>query len=619
MRIRHRNNILRPIIHGDSQRLSSIERLQAGQEPVGRAVCVLLCNGDEVIIGELDCSDIRGIRIDAKLAEELAQEDASLAVHAEAVAFVREVNRIVECKDREAIRFEFDYVLTCVGINVFYVRNNNIVFCDLCCFDSSVYLCLFIIGKRQVLHVQLLEVRCAGDLPIIDDDTFLFLGCVLRFTLILSICSSIICCAVGHICRRIRRRQVRKLRPTEIEEYRNIIFLRLEFDLAVALCVRHQKSDVVEEGILCVISVGFLVFVERTEVCIVGVAFHALVDLGYFQSCDVRNRIRRVQADNDTNIVVSVVINNIRLLRRLVLQSDDSVFCQRDVLLTSVIRKACLPCLLIYFFAQAVDRRAVDLCFLICIGNFVSTVRALNALDLLYFLVDRRFLQVDGVLERRKILFLIIFDCFTIFVDDLIGQLDLRRVFFIVEGDRGVFRHLDFFAVNDHVIGDGLFVELMDDFLLRGGAVICCVSLFCAAICGCCFFRSVCRSCIGRSFALCRTVTGLCLDLFGGLFSDLRYLGIIDRCFYICISINHTSVISVERKRGFVAVQGDGLSVRAFDCLAVRVDIFRGELDFGIDDLFLDHDLLVGLVRLFLSLHGFISVDNRQSIRHCSL
>ena len=486
-----------------------------------------------------------------------------------------------------------------------------------------------------MLDFNFLVICRAGDLFVGNDDVgvirnsfvglglFLFLRLALGLSCFLRlgfICRPILSSTIGCRLCRVCRCEIGELCIAEIEEHGDVVLFGLKLDRAVALSIRHHECNVIKKRVARFVGLDLQVLIQSAEVGIVSGAFHALRDLSNLQFSIIRHCIRRFQVYDDAKALLVVIdIDRLLLLFRLILQSDDSVFLKLDVFFACFIRKACLPRLLIYFLAQAVNRRAVDLCFLICIGNFIGAGRALNALDLLYFLVDRSFLQVDGVLERRKILFLIIFDCFTIFVDDFIGQLDLRRVFFIVKGDRGVFRHLDFFAVNDHVISNGLFVELMDDFLLCGGAVFCFISIFCAAVCGCCFFRFICRSCIGRSFALCRTITGLCLDLFGGLFSDLRYLGIIDCCFYICISINHTSVISVERKRGLVAVQGDGLSVRAFDCLAVRVDIFRGELDLGINDLFFDHDLLVGLVRLFLSLHGFISVDNRQSIRHCSL
>ena len=261
--------------------------------------------------------------------------------------------------------------------------------------------------------------------------------------------------------------------------------------------------------------------------------------------------------NHNADVIVIVHIKSTELFLRLVFQGNNRILFQLGIGIFCRIGVNCSAGPLVGVLADAVDGLAVDLRLYIIVDHFVGAAGALNTLNLGDLILQRRFGQVDLGIKFREIFSFVFADDVVFFIDNLVGQFYRRCVEVIVQRDRGVFFHLGLFTVGDHIIRNSLLVELVDDFFLlrsgsfgrgitfRGSFIY---AFRCAFRCFCFFGGSFCAD--------LNDLTGS-FDFFLGLFADLGYLRLADRCFIINISFNLVNILSSEFIRSFLAGQGN--------------------------------------------------------------
>ena len=237
MRIRHRNDVLRPAGHLHGERLVARERLEAREQPV----LALLLHLHELGVAERRALHVGRVRVDPQSLEQLAQRDAALARDAVGVAVVGEVHGIAERVHREAVHFHGDVVRPVgVDVGVGEAFHDDVILRDLRCLRGGVRRLLGSVREGQVLHVHV--------------------GSLLRVEL---------------VC---------ELVPLELKAHLHAVLGGLHLN-RLARLVGREEGDVVEQGVLVAVGIALVgTRVEGLHVRVVVVALAALCDLGHLEA-----------------------------------------------------------------------------------------------------------------------------------------------------------------------------------------------------------------------------------------------------------------------------------------------------------------------------------------------
>ena len=118
------------------------------------------------------------------------------------------------------------------------------------------------------------------------------------------LCDIAVFCFFSHC----RAHQVGQLALMEFNGNRNILRLGLKLNLSVSLRVGHHECNIVEQRVRCAVRLLLEILVQRIDVGVKSIAFHALCDLGNNQLGFVRNGIRRLHVDENADVIVIVHI-----------------------------------------------------------------------------------------------------------------------------------------------------------------------------------------------------------------------------------------------------------------------------------------------------------------------
>ena len=333
-----------------------------------------------------------GLLFDVEFPEELAEENAFLAVHLELIAFIGKLNGIVDRENRETVCFELHGLLVCVCIQFCNVRYNDVVTGDILCIYSRTDFCFLTVSKCQVLDIQILCFYSSCDLLIIANGA---LGSfILSFcrTLSLLLCSTVSAFGNSDSVLLILRDKVRELGTLEIDGDRNILFGRLELDPAIPFCIRHHEGDIVEQSIVGIVCVRFFVLIERVKISIVGIAFHALCDLGHDQFCIIRNRICILHGCEDNDFVVLISVCSLCAGGLLINECKNGILfqCLKDRVLTAEgIDRLITGSIL----TDSGDLPVIESRFTEFIGHFIGTVCTLDRLNGNNFIPQRAYIK----------------------------------------------------------------------------------------------------------------------------------------------------------------------------------------------------------------------------------